>query len=57
VAEAASTTDLVAVAGNAMPGLKELRGLVGVDMQQRAGLAPLKRLNVWRVPRRRRETP
>jgi len=29
----------------------------GVDMQKRAGLAPLKALNVWRVPRRRRETP
>jgi len=40
-----------------MTALKELRRLVGVDVQQRNGLAPLKRLNVWRVPRRRRETP
>jgi len=44
VPEAAGAIGLVAVASHAMTGLKELRSLVGVDVQQRAGLTPLKAL-------------
>src|SRR4051794_24166282 len=44
VPEPAGAADLIALAGHTMPGGHELRRLVGVDMQKRARLAPLKAL-------------
>ena len=41
---AAKLNDKVSLAGHAMPGRQELRRAVGVDVQKRAGLAPLKAL-------------
>ncbi len=41
VAQTGAAALLAAVTGDAMAGLLELRGLVGVDVQQRAGLRPL----------------